>query len=206
MQILSIEAFRRKKILITFDTGGKLAIYQTEGQRYGLKEGEALSEEAYGELVRDVLIPRGRKRVLHLLEAMDRTEAELRQKLKESYFPDEVVEDAIAYAKKLHYIDDERYLRNYLTGQLRKKSFRQVALELERKEIDRGQLQRAMEELRINTLEIEEEAAGRLLGKRLGGSTEPEDIFRAKQYLFRKGFSYDIIEKAVRAYRDNSER
>lgn len=205
MQVLSVEDFRRKKILVTFDTGQKLALYRTEGNRYGLREGEEFSEEAYGELVREVLIPRGRRRILHLLEAMNRTEAMLRQKLKEGFLPDEVIEDAIAYAKKFHYIDDERYLQNYLASQLKKKSSRQVAMELERKGIERSQIQLAMEEFRVNTPEMEEEAAGRLLEKKLGSTMDAEAICKAKQYLFRKGFSYDIIERAVNRYTENSE-
>lgn len=197
MQILSVEPFRKKKILVTFDTGRKLALYTFEGNRYGLREGEAFSEEAYEELIKEVLIPRGRRRILHLLESMDRTEAMLRSKLKESFLPDEVIDDAISYAKKFHYIDDERYLQNYLANQLKKKSSRQVIMELERKGIDRSRIQSAMEEYRLESPETEQEAAVRLLEKKLKGTVEEEAVFKAKQYLFRKGFSYDVIEKAV---------
>ena len=204
MQILSVEPFRKKKILITFDTGRKLALYTSEGKRYGLREGEMLSEEAYEELIKEVLIPRGRSRVLHLLEAMDRTEEMLRYKLRESFLPDEVIEDAVAYAKKFHYIDDERYLQNYLASQLKKKSSRQVVMELERKGIERSRIQSAIEEYRLENSEAEKEAAVRLLEKKLKGIVEEEALFKAKQYLFRKGFSYDVIEKAVSSLREHS--
>lgn len=197
MQILSVEPFRKKKILITFDNGQKLVLYLAEARRYGIREGECLSEETYKALIDEVLIPRGRRRVLHLLEAMDRTEASLRQKLKESFFPEEVIEDAIAYGKKFHYIDDERYLRNYLSGQLKKKSIRQVEMELERKGIDRSRIQLAMEEIRMDSPEMEIEAACRLLEKKLKGTTEETAVLKARQYLFRKGFSYGVIEQAV---------
>ena len=204
MQILSVEPFHKKKVLITFDTGRKLALYTSEGNRYGLREGEAFSKEAYEELVKEILIPRGRRRILHLLEAMDRTEEMLRRKLKESFLPDEVIEDAIDYAKRFHYIDDERYLRNYLTSQLKKKSSRQVVMELERKGIERSRIQSALEEHRLNAPETEKEAAIRLLEKKLKGTVEEEAVFRAKQYLFRKGFSYDVIEKAVNSLTEHS--
>ena len=204
MQILSVEPFRKKKILVTFDTGRKLALYASEGNRYGVREGEVFSEEAYEELIKEVLIPRGRSRILHLLEAMDRTEAMLRRKLKEGFLPDEVIEDAISYAKKFHYIDDERYLQNYLASQLRKKSSRQVVMELERKGIEKSRIQSAIEEYRSENSEAEKEAAVRLLEKRLKGIVENEAVFKAKQYLFRKGFSYDVIEKAVSSLREHS--
>lgn len=199
MQILSVEPFRKKKILITFDNEQKLVLYLAEAKRYGLREGACLSEETYEALIEEVLIPRGRRRVLHLLEAMDRTETSLRQKLKESFFPEEVIEDAIAYGKKFHYIDDERYLRNYLSGQLKKKSIRQVEIELERKGIDRSRIQPAMEGIRTDSPEMETETACRLLEKKLKGATEETAIVKARQYLFRKGFSYGVIEQAVRS-------
>lgn len=205
MQILSVEPFRKKKILITFDTGEKLSLYVSEGKRYGMQEGERFSEEDYEALKKEVLIPRGRKRVLHLLESMDRTEAVLRRKLKESFLPEEVIEDAILYAKKFHYIDDERYLQNYLAGQLKKKSSRQVALELERKGIERERIQSAIEEFYLEAPETENEAALRFLEKKLKNSTEEEHICKAKQALFRKGFSYSVIEKAVIIFTENHE-
>ena len=204
MRILSVEPFRKKKILVTFDTGRKLALYTSEGYRYGLREGETFSEEAYEELIKEVLIPRGRSRVLHLLEDMDRTEAMLRCKLKEGFLPEEVIEDAIDYAKKFHYIDDERYLQNYLASQLKKKSSRQIAIELERKGIERSQILSAMEAYRLENPGTEKETAVRLLEKKLKGSVEEEAVFKAKQYLFRKGFSYDVIEKAVNSLRELS--
>lgn len=205
MQILSVEPFRKKKVLITLDSGEKLALYVSEGKRYGVEEGEELSEEVYEALKKEVLIPRGRKRILHLLEAVDRTEADLRRKLKEGFFPEEVIDDAVLYAKKFHYIDDERYLQNYLTSQLKKKSSRQVALELERKGIERSFVQTAMEEFYLNDPEAEKEAALHLLEKKLKNFVDGEKIYKAKQALFRKGFSYSVIEKAVNSFLENNE-
>ncbi len=206
MQILSVEPFRKKKILVTFDSGEKLALYVSEGKRYGVQEGEMFSEEAYEDLKKEVLIPRGRKRVLHLLESMDRTEAALRGKLKESFFPEDVIEDAITYAKKFHYIDDERYLQNYLTGQLKKKSSKQVAFELERKGIERSSIQNAIEEYYRDNPEMEKEAALRFFEKKLKNFAEEKEICKVKQALFRKGFSYCVIERALAAFTEEQER
>ena len=45
---------------------------------------------------------------------MDRTEAQLREKLLQAEFSPELVEEAVAYVKSFGYIDDERYVRNYI--------------------------------------------------------------------------------------------
>lgn len=205
MQILTVEPFRKKKVLITFDNGEKMALYLSEGKRYGIQEGEELSEETYERIKKEVLIPRGRRRALHLLESMDRTEAVLRRKLKENFLPEDVIEDAVTYVKKFHYVDDERYLQNYLNSQLKKKSSRQAALELERRGIERSRIQAAIEEYYADNPEKEKEAALLFLRKKLNNSLEKEKILKAKQALFRKGFSYGVIEDAIAVFTENYE-
>ena len=47
-------------------------------------------------------------KALRLLERIDRTEAQLREKLLQAEFDSEMVEKAIAYVKSFGYINDER--------------------------------------------------------------------------------------------------
>lgn len=72
---------------------------------------------------------RAKLRALHLLTAMDRTEANLREKLAASY-GEETVEAAVAYVKSYGYIDDARYVKNYIESKSRTKSRRQIEQEL----------------------------------------------------------------------------
>ena len=60
------------------------------------------------------VLRKAKLRALHLLEYMDRTEKGLRQKLEQSGYPTEVVDEAIRYVKSYGYIDDKRYADNYL--------------------------------------------------------------------------------------------
>ena len=57
-------------------------------------------------------------KALRLLERMGRTEAQLREKLLQAEFDSEMVEKAIAYVKSFGYINDERYVRNYIECQV----------------------------------------------------------------------------------------
>ena len=61
-------------------------------------------------------------KALRLLERMDRTEAQLREKLLQAEFDSEMVEKAIAYVKSFGYINDERYVRNYIECRCQSKS------------------------------------------------------------------------------------
>ena len=79
---------------------------------------------------------------------MDRTEAQLREKLLQAEFSPELVEDAIAYVKSYGYIDDERYVRNYIEYRREQKSRRQLEQELQyRKGVPQELIQKVYEDL-----------------------------------------------------------
>ena len=74
-------------------------------------------------------VRRAKLRALHLLTAMDRTEANLREKLQASYC-EKAVEEAIRYVKSFGYLDDERYVKVYIESKSRTKSRKQIEQEL----------------------------------------------------------------------------
>ena len=78
------------------------------------------------------------RRAMHLLEHMDRTEKGLRDKLRQSDYPEDMIEYAIAYVKSYGYVDDARYARNYIRYRLDQKTRQQLMQELYRKGVDPG--------------------------------------------------------------------
>ena len=63
---------------------------------------------------------------------MDRTEHQLREKLRASEYPEEVIEEAIEYVKSFHYIDDERYAETFTRYKKEKMSRQQIKQKLYR--------------------------------------------------------------------------
>ena len=86
------------------------------------------AEEKSEEEIKDE-VRRAKLRALHLLTAMDRTEAKLREKLQASYC-EEALEEAVAYVKSYGYLDDERYVKVYIESKSRTKSRKQIEQEL----------------------------------------------------------------------------
>lgn len=79
---------------------------------------------------------------------MDRTEAQLREKLLNAEFEAETVEQAIEYVKSFGYLDDERYVKNYIEYRRDKKSRRQLEQELQfRKGVSKELIQKVYEEV-----------------------------------------------------------
>ena len=87
-----------------------------------------------------------KKRALRLLERMDRTEVQLRERLRRDEYPEDVIEEAITYVKQFHYIDDYRFACNYVRYRCQDKSKRLLALELSGKGVAKDLVEKALEE------------------------------------------------------------
>lgn len=143
---------------------------------------------------RDIHI-RAKKRALHLLERMDRTEQQLREKLMASDYPEEVVEEAIAYVKSFHYIDDQRYAENFTRYSKERFSKRQIKQKLMTKGVAKDTIEVAIEE---EYDADETEHIRKLLEKKHfdGNSKDEGEFRRIYNYLLRRGFrSSDILKE-----------
>lgn len=145
---------------------------------------------------------RAKKRALHLLERMDRTEQQLREKLLASDYPEDVVEEAIAYVKSFHYIDDQRYAENFTRYSKEKLSKRQIKQKLLMKGVDREIIDNVIEE----EYDAEEsEHIRKLLEKKHfdRNSNDEGEFRRVYNYLLRRGFrSNDILKEMKCAQTD----
>ena len=140
-------------------------------------------------------IKRARHRALHILERSDRTEQELRTKLLQNYKP-EAVEDAVAYVKQYHYLDDMRYAVNYLNSRGRVKSRQQVEQELlYKKGIARETLEAAIQE--AEPQDEREQIRLWMEKKQICPETaSKEELRRFYLFLMRRGFrSEDILSE-----------
>lgn len=196
MQIQEMTSQKGGKWKIRLEDGTIFALYKKEILTYQLAEGEEMSEELWQELCEEVLCKRARKRALYLLERMDRTEYQLRKKLRENLYPEAIVEDAIAYVKSYHYIDDVRYAENYIRCSQEQKSRLQMRQKLLERGVSVRDIERAMEEAYCCK---EEELIRKLLEKK---HYDPEQMdrrekYRIYQYLMRRGFSGELIRHCM---------
>jgi len=126
---------------------------------------------------------------------MDRTEQQLREKLKSSHYPEEVIEEAIEYVKSFHYLDDERYAENFTRYKKENMSRQQIKQKLMLKGVSKDIIQNAIEE----EYDVDESIHIRniLEKKHFSYETADEGEFRRVYgYLLRRGFrSNDILKE-----------
>lgn len=191
MKVIGIEPLDKRRRKVILDEGFALALYGGELRRYDIREGGELAPEVYEEIISTVLCRRARERMVYILKASDKTEAELRNRLKEAYYPEAAIEAAILFGREHHYIDDTRFTEQYIRYQGRKKSRRQLVCELQQKGVDRDIITRCLEACPVD----ESEQARTYLRKKglEGRALSREEQQKAGMALARKGISWEVI-------------
>ena len=195
IEVVAFDKLDKGKRRIRFETGESCTVYYSEIRGMQIEEGAYISIEIYEKIFKDIVGKRAKKRALHLLEQMDRTEQQLREKLQLSEYPERCVEDAIAYVKSFHYLDDERYAETFTRYKKEKMSRQQIKQKLMMKGVSREIIASAIEE----EYDVDENIHIRsiLEKKHFSGENADEGEFRRiYNYLLRRGFrSNDILKE-----------
>lgn len=196
MIVTGIHALGKKRYEIELDGESAFALYSGELRAYQIRENEELSRETYESILTEVLLKRAKARSLHLLQEMDKTEYQMRQKLREGKYPERIVEDVIAWLYGYHYLDDRRYAESYISQKKNSRSRLQLQQDLARRGISKEIIREALEE----DAPDEEELIRRWIEKK-GIDPHTADL-KERQKLFaflaRKGFRPGEINKALR--------
>ena len=195
IQVLQTEKLGNGKRRIRFADSESLILYYSETRGLRLEEGVFISIQEYEHLLKEVVGKRAKKRALHLLEQMDRTEQQLREKLMVSEDPESCIDDAIAYVKSFHYLDDQRYAEIFTRYKKEKMSRQQIKQKLMMKGISRDTAAEVID----TEYDVDESVHIRSLLEKKHFSNEHADegeFRRVYQYLLRRGFrSSDILRE-----------
>ncbi len=196
MQVLSLTKLTKGRYKVWLDNGTDFVLYRGEVSQHDIEEGSFLSDSQYQAIVKDILIPRCKKRGLYLLQKQDRTEANLRSKLKEGGYPAFVIDEAIAYIASFGYIDDMRYAASYIRFYQSSKSKQRIKQDLMAKGVPVDFIEECLES------EYEEDELDmvlKLLEKKHYDSETAtyQDKARLYRFLAGRGFSSDTIKKAL---------
>jgi regulatory protein len=193
----------RGRLSLSFDNGITVLLYRSEARRFHLAQDSSVTDEEFQTLMDEVVAVRAKKRALHLLEQMDRTEKQLRDKLNQGGYPLECIDKAVDYVKSYHYIDDYRYACSYVRCTMERMSRIRIRQKLIGRGIDREIIEQALEEvygMEENAGNLESCQINRLLTKRnfIPGHSDEKEFRRTYQFLLRRGYRSNDIVQAMR--------
>lgn len=197
MKVTKIEPVTKTKYKVYLEEQFAFVLYKGELSRFGLQEGKDISQDKVSQIKEEVVEKRAKLRTLYLLNQMDRTEMQLRMKLKKDLYTDDIIEKAISYAASFGYISDLNFANCFIQNKKNSKSKKEIIFLLHQKGISRDIIEKTIEE---NYQEEETiDVLHRLLEKKHFVAEEATDKEKKKMldYLLRRGFSYEDIRQVI---------
>lgn len=203
MLITKMERIKKEFYRIDLDYEFAFALYSKEIKMFHLEEGIEIEESVAFTIEKEIVLKRAKKKAMLLLKHGDRTREELRKRLIEASFSASMAEQAITYVESYGYIDDNRYMENYVVFKKDGKSKKQIEMELIQKGIKKEEVTAYLEENEWD----EGEVLRKLVEKRLQGKVpcEPKEMQKHYSYFLRKGYSYSLVRRVVEEYLEEIE-
>ena len=187
---------RRKKVDVYVEGALALTMGVELAVERNIRPGREISLGEIGKLTYEEERRSSLAAALLLLSYRQRSEQELRRRLREKGFAKPPVDESIARLRELGYVDDASFARAYTETQqaARPRSQRLLTLELRRKGVEPNVAEAA-------TLAVSDEAAAYVAARRRLRSLHDLEYqaFRDRlgAFLTRRGFSYDIARRTL---------
>lgn len=189
--VTSIEWMTKTRARIYINDEFAFILQLSELKTLNLSEGDELSEDVYEHILKDYVLKRAKLKAMELLNMKDYTEYELRMKLKKDLYPAALIDSAVDYVRSYHYIDDERYTRNYLAYHSQGQSRQMIRQKLQQKGIASQIIDQCMDETQIDEISLIENL---LMSKYKNiDFRDRKTKEKAMSFLLRKGFQYSDI-------------
>lgn len=201
MVITRVEEVSKSKVRIYIE--GEFAFMINRKELYQLKitEGDMLTPAVYDDIMDNIILRKAKLKALSLLKFMDRTEAELCNKLTEAEFTQDIIDKTITYISSFGYLNDERLASAYVRTRKNSKSKLLIKTELMQKGVDSNIIDSVFEE--EYDIDDQEDAEIIAIKKAIAKKTKnPDQLeYEEKQKLiaslYRKGFDISKIKQTL---------
>lgn len=198
--VTKLEEISKARSRVYIDGEFAFVLYKGELRLYQVAEGGVISDEAIEEIVGTVLPKRAKLRCMNLLQKREYTEKQLRDKLSQGGYSEEIADEALDYVKRFHYVDDARYAESYIRCHLPDKSRQRIKMDLIRKGIAKELADRLLEEAAEDEQNPGELSLIQKLLEKKKYSQDMPVVEKQKiyAYLMRKGFRSEEIREGMR--------
>lgn len=202
MKITSIEKQKKEgRFNIFLDGEFAFGLYKETIYEFGLRVNDELDSKKAEEIRTRDEIGFAKRVAYRFLNYKQRSEKEVRKKLKEKKISDKTIELVISSLKDLNYLNDENYAKLYLQSKILRKpeGKRVLKMKLAEKGIPKDVADKIITEQ--YTPETETQKAAELLKKyekKVRGKTEQEKRQKCYRYLISKGFDFDTVNAVMK--------
>lgn len=186
---------KKKIIYINYEKAFEL--YNREIKRFDIRKDEEIPITAYNEIMNEILPKRCMERALYILQASDKSKEDIKNKLLQGGYPEEIISSIAEKLESYGYLDDYRYSCNYIRYNVKTKSIKRILSELSLKGIKKDVIEIAFcniaDEIDIDNLQYEI-IKKEFIKKRFDFTVNDKEVLnKIISSLMRKGFKYDDI-------------
>lgn len=192
-EIKKIGAGKRYKVFIDNENIG---VFQDEIlAKYQLKTGQEIDEDFLKQLKKSNSKVSSFDDAVTYLEKFSKTKNGIKDYLRKKGYDNETIENTCKKLDEYGFINDRLYAENYIKTYITKKSKKAIKYELKFKGVN----EQIIDELLSEVDDEEEKQTVLLLAKKYTKNKEIDQKTKqkCKNYLFSKGFSYDLCNYAV---------
>lgn len=199
MIITEISALSGGRYKVYIDQEFAFVLYKGELRLYKVSVGEAISEQQYQEIVGTLLPKRAKLRAMNLLQKRQYTGKQLADKLRDGFYTEDIIDQAIQYVSSYGYINDRQFALDYITYHEGSKTERRMIRDLRQKGISESDIKEAFAEWsELGGSQDELEMIRALLEKKhYHAECDIKEKQRIYAFLLRKGFSSENVNKVL---------
>lgn len=199
MIVTDIRRIDDKRYCLYIDYEPYASVYSSDIRRLKLHAGEEVDGTAIEEFRKEYLFRRALNKAVNSIKFSDKCEYDIRKKLKDLYYDEEIINHTVEKLKSYGYIDDYRYACGYIRKNMRKKGRRVIEYELDGKHISRDIVEQALNE----TCEQDEsEIIMAIIRKKYSYTDLTDGRNKVMAYLYSKGFDHRKINESIRTILD----
>lgn len=145
----------------------------------------------------NLLFKKAKEYAVKFLAYRVRSSGELRQKLAQQGFSEDIIEKAIDYSKENGYMDDERFAELYSNQLANSKMYARKLIKYELRK--KGVSDESIEAVFENSTVTDEDVARRIIDKKFKriDMSDRKQMAKMQNFFMSKGFSYDIIANVL---------
>ncbi|MDD5361303.1 MAG: RecX family transcriptional regulator [Ignavibacteria bacterium] len=201
MKITSIEKQKKEgRFNIYLDGEFAFGLYRETIYGFGLRVNDEINEKKAEEIKTSDEIGFAKRVAYRFLNYKQRSEKEVRKKLKEKKISEPCIEKVISFLKDLKYLNDETYAKMYLESKILQKpeGRRVLKMKLTEKGIPKETAEKIVSE--NYSEELEKEKAAELLKKyekKVRAKNPADKKQKCYRFLISKGFDFDTINELL---------
>lgn len=193
-----IQKKKKNRCSIFLDEEFGFGLHQDVVFKYGLKKGDLLTDQQIEEILYSEEKKKAKERALNFLSHRDRSEKEIRTKLKDIGFEKKIIDWVVDELKRIKLIDDEKFALHFANTKMITRPMGEFLLkrELNQKGISNELIEQTVEQIyrEKDQLTIAVELA-KQRKRQFKNIEEAKEKKRVSDFLMRRGFNWDIVSQ-----------